>query len=476
MSKESNYRIILGFVFVVTIFVAFLVGALLVNIEHRKSEGENKVVRLTDVTEDTTDASIWGQNWPLQYDLYKKTALRTHTRFGGHGGSEDLPRQKLDMYPFLRTVYQGYAFAIDYRERRGHQYMLIDQEQTKRQTVPQTGSCLHCHATVIPFYKHIGNGDVFAGFEKSYKLSFKEASETLHKIGHAFPLSCVDCHDPKTMNLRVTRPAFIQGIQRFANSDADVPFLPSIKIFRDGKRSEPYNPNTQASRNEMRSFVCAQCHTEYYCSAKMPLEVPWGKGLGVENIEAYWNEKKFPDGDNFYDFEHKLTGAKVLKAQHPDFEVWSQGVHARAGVACADCHMPYIRTGASKVSDHWVRSPLLNINRACQVCHFFPEKELEERVNGIQDKNCELLKDAGRAVEDLIKEIAKARESGATEKELEKSFQCQRKAQWYLDFAMSENSMGFHAPQEMARILARSSDIARQGQIEAIKFKENKEP
>ena len=76
----------------------------------------------------------------------------------------------------------------------------------------------------------------------------------------------------------------------------------------------------------------------------------------------------------------------MLKAQHPEFEMWNQGIHARSGVACADCHMPYTRVGAQKISDHHVRSPLLNINRACQTCHKWPEEELKARAEAIQDR------------------------------------------------------------------------------------------
>jgi nitrite reductase (cytochrome c-552) len=42
----------------------------------------------------------------------------------------------------------------------------------------------------------------------------------------------------------------------------------------------------------------------------------------------------------------------------------------------------------------------------------------------------------------------------------------QRKAQWRLDFVSAENSMGFHAPQEAARILAEAIDYARQGELQ----------
>jgi len=41
----------------------------------------------------------------------------------------------------------------------------------------------------------------------------------------------------------------------------------------------------------------------------------------------------------------------------------------------------------------------------------------------------------------------------------------QRRAQFYMDFIEAENSMGFHAPQEAARILGEAIDYARQGQV-----------
>jgi len=169
----------------------------------------------------------------------------------------------------------------------------------------------------------------------------EELSEEHFNMSEAHPVSCIDCHDPDTMSIRVTRPGFVLGIQRLARSDEPVPHLPSIEDWRESNRSEPYDPQEWASRQEMRSFVCGQCHVEYYCANKMTLTFPWGHGLKVEQIEQFWDETDFPDGSDFYDYEHGETGAPVYKAQHPEFELWSQGIHARSGVSCADCHMPY---------------------------------------------------------------------------------------------------------------------------------------
>lgn len=451
--------------------VTALVTALLVNIFERKSEARNPYVRLVEVTEDTTDPAQWGINWPRQYDSYQLTAIATRTRFGGHGGSEALPEEKIERDPWLKRMFLGYAFSIDYRDRRGHAYMLADQEQTERLTKPQSGSCLHCHASIMPLYRNLGDGDAMKGLEESYKYSYQDLNAKLHELGHAHPVSCVDCHDPDTMELRVTRPGFIQGIQALAESIARVPHLPSVERWREGERARAYDPNVDASRTEMRSFVCGQCHVEYYCAAKMPLTFPWGNGLRAGDVEQFWNATRFEDGTRFFDYKHAESGAEVLKAQHPEFELWSQGIHARSGVACADCHMPYMRDGATKISDHWVRSPLLNINRACQTCHHMPEEEIAARVDAIQQRNFELLQRGGEALMALLDAIAEARASGATDEDLQEALALQRKAQWRLDFIAAENSMGFHAPQEAAMVLGEAADYARQGQVAALRSK-----
>ncbi len=460
-------RALLLVTIVVVAVATALVTALLVNIFERKNEARTPFVRLTEVTDDDTDPQKWAVNWPKQYDSYKLTALPTRTRFGGHGGSEALPEEKIERDPWLKRMFLGYAFAIDYRDRRGHAYMLSDQEETKRLTKPQTGSCLHCHASVMPLYRALGNGDAKKGFDESYKYSYKDLNAKLHEMGHAHPVTCSDCHDPKTMRLRVTRPGFIDGIQMLAKSDAPVPHLPSVQRWREGGRAKPYDPNAEASRTEMRSYVCAQCHVEYYCSSQMPLTFPWGKGLRAGDQEAFWNEVKFADGSRFFDYKHAETGAPILKAQHPEFELWSQGIHARSGVSCADCHMPYMRDGAAKVSDHWVRSPLLNINRACQTCHRQSEEEIKARVDQIQQRNFELLQRGGAALMALLDAIAAAKKAGATPEQLAAALELQRQAQWRLDFIAAENSMGFHAPQEAAQVLGEAIDYARQGEIAA---------
>jgi nitrite reductase (cytochrome c-552) len=258
------------------------------------------------------------------------------------------------------------------------------------------------------------------------------------------PVTCLDCHDPKTMQLRITRPAFTEGIRALKASQG-------VKEF---------DVNRDASRQDMRAYVCGQCHVEYYFKGpEKRLVFPWFNGLKADQILAYY------DKEGFKDWTHADTGAGALKAQHPEFELWNQGIHARSGVACADCHMPYVRVGALKISDHHVRSPLLNVNRACQTCHKWSEDELKSRVNTIQQNTFELRNRAMDALVALIADIKKAREAGRTEAELGAAQDHQRKAQFLLDFVEAENSTGFHAPQEAARVLGQSIDLSRQGQL-----------
>ena len=221
-----------------------------------------------------------------------------------------------------------------------------------------------------------------------------------------------------------------------------------------------YDVNTMATRQEMRSFVCGQCHVEYYFKGpEKRLTYPWAKGLKVDQIYEYYREAGFTD------WTHAETGAPALKAQHPEFEMWNQGIHARSGVACADCHMPYMREGATKISDHHVRSPLLNINRACQTCHKWSEDELRSRAETAQQRTVDLRNRAMDALMALIADLRAAKAAGAAAAQVTSALEFQRRGQFYVDFVESENSNGFHAPQEAARILGEAIDYLRQGQL-----------
>ena len=422
--RRSRSRILLVVAFVVGIVVLIGIAALLVNIFTHKQEAQTTVVKIVDVEDGETDPAVWGQNYPREYSRFMMTeddTVRTT-----YGGSEKY--DKLARFPAMKRLWNGYAFAVEFGEDRGHFYALTDQKATKRQeVVKQPGACANCHSGDTP------NLIKSMGWEAFNKGPYSAISEQLHST-----VTCNDCHDPDTMALRITRPAFTNAM---TERGIDV---------------------TTASRQDMRSYVCGQCHVEYYfVGDNKILTFPWEKGLNIDNINDYYDEYGFKD------WEHKDTGAPMLKVQHPEYELYSSSIHNQSGVACADCHMPYIREGALKVTDHWIRSPMNNIASACQSCHKMDEGKLAERIVTIQERTAGQLRETETAIIAAIDAMVAAKAAGATDDQLKESRDFQRKANLRWDFISSENSTGFHSPQEAARVLGDAVNFARMAQVSA---------
>lgn len=433
-----------------SVAITALVVYVLIDIFQKKQEGRTPFFNVVSVDDTIEDPAVWGKNFPHHYHAYMKTVDQQRTKYGG---SEALPRtpssadprsivaqSRLEEDPRLKIMWAGYAFSKDFREERGHAYMLLDQKFTERQHVAkQPGTCLNCHASTYVAMKKLGDGDLFKGFEKINSVPYSEA---VLNVKH--PVACIDCHTPGTMQLRITRPGFMEG----------------IKAYKEGMEgAKNYDVNAMASPREMRTFVCAQCHVEYYFKGESKrLTFPWSKGLKADQILSYYDEVKHKD------WKHELTGAEVLKAQHPEFEMFSQGIHARSGVSCVDCHMPFERIGAFKITDHHVRSPVLNISRSCRTCHNASEEELKARIFTIQDRTHEMRNVAMDALTSLIHRIEAAKKLGISDEKLVAAFAAQRRSQFLLDFVEAENSQGFHAPGESLRLLGLSIDASRKGE------------
>ena len=459
--------------------VTFVVTAMVANIFDRKQEGQvASYNRLVEITEQTYDPAVWGENFPAQYDLYKKTSEFLGTTFAPELVPADKERvskgefvlpdgtvfieadtplpdsrdqttiSKIEQDPRLITMWKGYAFAIDYRHLRGHEYMLIDQQETRRTLErPQAGACLNCHTSLPQVLDELGNGDRDAGWAEMNKMPYREV--VAQNVAKA-PIGCIDCHDPDTMKLRLTRPGAING----------------LKAWKASEGIENFDANTDATNDEMRSFVCAQCHVEYYMKGdEKTLTFPWADGLDINDMWTYYEETK-ADESFVKDWEHALTGASMLKAQHPEFETWSMGVHGDNGVSCADCHMSYIREGGQKVSNHNVKSPMEDVKGTCGTCHPGSTDVIEQRVLTIQNRfidSRDRTMDSLAALVDAIEaEIEKGELDEAT---LDVARNYQRFAGFYVDFAYSENSYGFHAPDYMQRVLSQSLDASRKGQL-----------
>lgn len=448
MRKRLERPAVLAIILVVAIALTVTITALLINVFERKQEGHSGFAQVVELDETMIDPAIWGQNFPSQYESYLRTSEFTDSDHGGTWEPHDVdgdPRtevasSKIEEDPRLVDMWSGYPFAIDYRHARGHEYMTIDQQYTLRNIeFDQPGTCINCHASTPAIYAELGDGDQEAGF---HALGTMGLDDVLEIAEH--PITCIDCHDPETMALQITRPAFATGI-------AQLKELEGI---------EDYDVNRDATRQEMRSYVCAQCHVEYYFAGEdRTLVFPWSKGLDIDDIWDHYMEV------GHVDWVHDRTGAEVLKAQHPEFDIWAMGVHADNGVSCADCHMGYMRDGATKVTNHHITSPLADINASCGTCHNTSDGVLEERVTTIQDRFIESRDRSMDALVALIGDIERAIADGVDEEYIDLAREYQNRASFYVDFVYSENSYGFHAPDYIQRILSQSLDAARLGQL-----------
>ncbi len=410
-------------IFGVTVLVVFLIGLFGASIIERRSETYSQLQLVTQINEWEPRNEVWGKNFPREYESY---LMSSDTNFvSKYGGSATI--DVLERDPKLVVLWAGYAFSRDYNQSRGHYYAVKDVRNSLRTGIPQPGTCWSCKSTDVPRLMNE------MGTKNFYKAKWADlGNQVVNAIG------CQDCHDPKTMNLRITRPALIEGFQ---NMGKDI---------------------SKASHQEMRSLVCAQCHVEYYFKGKDDkyLTFPWHNGLTVEDMEKYYDEIEHVD------FENKISKAPILKAQHPDWELYQMSIHAQRGVSCADCHMPYKSEGGVKFTDHHVVSPLAKIERSCAVCHREKEETLMKNVYERQDKIKELME---LSEENLVKAHITAKaawDAGATAEQMKPILTLIRHSQWRWDFVAASTGGAFHAPLESARILAGSIQKSQQALAE----------
>lgn len=410
----------------------FLLGLLAASITSRKAEKEYTYKPVVKISENESRNEVWGENFRKEYESYLLTGDSTFkSKYNGNNFADALEED-----PRMVVLWAGYAFSKDYNKPRGHLNAVKDVYNTLRtgapktpQDGPQPAACWTCKSPDVP--------RVMAekGVIEYYKAKWATlGSEIVNPIG------CLDCHDPLTMNLRISRPALIEAWER------------------QGKDIK------KASLQEMRSLVCAQCHVEYYFDKKKVegaaiVTFPWDNGFTVEEMETYY------DSYEFNDWVHPMSKAPMLKAQHPDYEVFKLGIHGQRNVACADCHMPYISEGGQKYSSHHLVSPLKYIDKTCMVCHRESEETLRNNVYDRQEK----INEAKIKLEDILVklhfEAKKAWELGATEPEMKDILKGIRQSQWRWDFSVAGHGSAFHAPIEVLRIMSNGIEIGNNARV-----------
>lgn len=431
-TKSKRHPFINWGIFIATVIVVFLLGLLASSILERRTEAAYVNVPKNEIHQFDPRNEVWGENYPRQFQSYYGTADTSYkSKYNGNAMID-----MLEVDPRLVVLWAGYGFAKDYNQGRGHYYAVTDLQNTLRTGVPKTAkdgpmpsTCMTCKSPDVP---RLMNEKGVAAF---YTGTWAELGPEVVN-----PIGCGDCHDAKTINLRISRPALIEAFERMGK---DV---------------------NKASYQEMRSLVCAQCHVEYYFSKTTVeganyLTFPWDKGFSAEAMEEYF------DNIEFADWTHALSKAPMLKAQHPGYEVYMTGIHAQRGVSCADCHMPYKSEGGQKFTDHKMQSPLNNIANSCQVCH---RQEAAVLVANVFERQDKIIENRDKLEELIVRahvEAKKAWDLGATEVQMKAILMGIRHSQWRWDYAAASHGGSFHSPVEIGRVITTGIDIAQETRI-----------
>lgn len=421
-------------IFIITVVVVFVLGMLATTITERRVEKEYVYEPRVQISEWEPRNDVWGENFPAEYNSYMETAdTGFYSKYNGNALIDMLEED-----PRMVVLWAGYGFSKDYNQGRGHYYAVKDLRRTLRtgapgitKPEPMPATCWTCKSPDVPRLMN----DV--GITEFYRGKWSRWGEEVVN-----PIGCADCHDNVTMDLRISRPALIEA---FENRGMDI---------------------TKATHQEMRSLVCAQCHVEYYFNKNLPgkegvpyLKFPWDNGLEVEDMIAYY------DNMGFSDWTHQLSKAPMLKAQHPGYETWFSGTHAKRGVTCADCHMPYMSEGGQKYTDHHMQSPLNNVANSCQVCHRESEEKLIQWVYDKQDKVIQQRDELEKMLVRAHVEAKHAWDNGAVESQMKDILQLIRHAQFRWDYAAAAHGASFHNSLEIVRIISAGMQEAQEARV-----------
>ena len=420
------------FLFAISLIAIGLMTALLASINEKKEE-KQQLQQVPKIDRWETKNEEFRKFYPREFDSWKKTK------------ESDKIEDMLAKYPELVVLWAGYPFSKDYNAPRGHFYAIEDNRNTLRTGAPTDANsgplptaCWTCKSPDVPrIMKKDGDEEYFTGKWAKY------GSDIINPVG------CVDCHNPETMELQVNRNYLNDALKA------------------QGSKVTLEN----ATQQDMRSLVCAQCHVEYYFK-KTPVKdgktaavvtLPWKNGTNVDDMEKYY------DGIEFSDYVHQISKAPIIKAQHPEYETWQTGAHGKNNVSCADCHMPYVQEGGIKYTDHKIGSPLEHMDKTCMNCHRTDEKSLLDNIKLKKDRKDELAKKALVQLSAAHLEAGKAWEVGATEAEMKSILTDIRHAQWRLDYAIASHGAFYHAPEETLRTLGTALEKAGNARIELAK-------
>ena len=428
----------------VAVLAMVAVTAIWSGCSHRKSESAQVTGSAAGGVVDPDaiyDPALWGKVYPLHYQQWKLTSEPTPAGKSKYKRGYDVGeerRDKLDEYPFLALLYHGWGFGSEYKEPRGHYYMVQDQLEVDPGRVKAGGACLTCKTPYAPkLQKEMG--------QAYFSTPYKEVLAKLPKDKQSLGVACIDCHDNKGMALRISRDFTLGKALKEIGVD-------EAKLTRDDKRT----------------LVCAQCHVTYVIPKTKEMKstdvfFPWqGSKAGNISIENIIKEIKSSPAN--LEWTQSVTGFKMGFIRHPEYELYSKNSpHWANGLSCADCHMPLMAASGQQLSDHRIMSPLKSDMSACAGCHTESPTELRDKVIGIQDTTMVIYLKTGYATATDAKLFEMANKVEAGGKKINRDLYAKAREQfeqafYRVVFIGAENSTGFHNPKEAMRVL---NDAAR---------------
>ena len=374
------------------------------------------------------------QQHPDQYHSWKATSESEHI--------EDALAED----PNMVILWAGYGFAKDYNKARGHFYAVDDVRQTLRTGAPQDEASgpmpMACWSCKSPDVGRIiderGEDGYFDG--KWARLGEQVVN----------PIGCADCHDTRSEGFKNGEPA-----------------LALAKPYVERAFEAIDKPFEQQSRLDQQASVCGQCHVEYYFvkSEKNAVKFPWDRGTTVDDMEEYY------DALGFKDWTHKVSKAPMLKAQHPGYETWRDGIHGKNKVACVDCHMPKVtKEDGTVYTDHKVGNPFDRFEDTCANCHTQSKDQMREIVSTRKAQVLNMKLTAEKQIVAAHFEAGAAWDAGATEAEMKDILQDIRHAQWRWDYAIASHGVHMHAPEVALEVLGTAVDRAADARTKIVRL------
>ncbi|MEF9995075.1 MAG: ammonia-forming cytochrome c nitrite reductase subunit c552 [Burkholderiaceae bacterium] len=289
------------------------------------------------------------------------------------------------------------------------------------------------------------------------------------EINHA--VNCNFCHDPHAAKPRIVRDALIQAVTRsdFPSLYSEDPNRTPVEVKDVGLRG--FNRKIGMLPKYDGKLQCGQCHVEYNCNPG--IDPKTGQAITMAdrrtNVFPFVDVTKideFYSSINFKDFRHTTSQALLTKMQHPDTEIYWNSKHDKAGVQCANCHMPKITDAKSgkTYTSHWATSPKNYVKETCLTCHTDKsEKQMKDVMASMQAHYQGKIRAAEGWLQQLFMKFNEANLVGVDDAALSEARKQHSIAHTNWEWWTAANGAAFHNLEQAKTSLAKSISASQAG-------------